>query len=226
MATEWANMRGRTAGGIRFDIREGSPTGEATDNTLVWHEEYVIRAIDIQAFVEESFPPPQFVDFFIIHPQKRTAPDTALITKTVKWRPLKMLPMDIFNADDGAPDGTYSDLAVVSIDYGTSDDTPSIDEDPNDPETFLTHSISVGGEFLPFDGLPTFWTTVFPTIVGFLESNTDIGNIPATRAVPTIEHNLRWKEVLDPPWSAIRAAMGKVNANELTNLFFTALRIL
>lgn len=137
---------------------------------------------------------------------------------------------------------SYSQYAIVTVEYENR-----MPYNGSKPATFLEHSISVGGEFLAISEQGTgwrsseefdlSWTPVLGTedfefppvdpsidpplpVQAFLnlkEANLDF-KVPATKVIPTIEHQLRWRNVIEPPWDRIRQAIGLVNSSKLSFL--------
>jgi hypothetical protein len=116
--------------------------------------------------------------------------------------------------DTGAASGSYGELLQVTIQYETGN--AEQDYNPADPETFLRHSVTAGGEFLV---LPPKNTT-------FVAEDSD-GNetgqaankdfqVPSVKMLPTMEHTLDWSYVVSPPWSTIRDQLGTVNDSAIT----------
>ncbi|MBN2476898.1 MAG: hypothetical protein JXB62_19985 [Pirellulales bacterium] len=98
----------------------------------------------------------------------------------------------------------YDGFAKITVDYellvpSDRQDLPAIETG-----TFLTYRQDFGVEKVTLAGDGLTWVDA-PTV----EVPAEIE--PALR-VPTIEHDLTWHRVLDPPWAAIRNGVGTVNA--------------
>jgi len=208
----------QTAGGIPYTLMEGYPKISGEDGKTSATEKYLIRAADVAPFYAESLPPPAIVLGNPTLPARRRMPGSSvLITKTLSFEPQTgTLPGDPFGADSGAPDKTYDPLYVVTIGYETSPNDQNNEQDPNDPETFLEHSVSVGGEFL---NIPPTKTTTTSGALGYTEG-TKLANRdqqhPLLKMIPLIEHQLKWKFCLAPNWPRIMEMLGKVNDRDET----------
>jgi len=221
IATDWSSWRRSTTGGIKYKLVEGYPRithgEEGTDAT----EQYIMRSIDIPGFVAEAMPPPYVLGGYVFLPPRRLMPGTVFVTKTINIEPQSgSLPADYFQVDSGATDGTYDYLARVTIDYTTNLESGQ-ERDPNDPTTFLEHSMNVGGEFydLPPKGLHYDEDgDLDDPPAGYVAGTgreiivPDGSSVPTMKQVlATIQHNLRWPFVLDPDWDTIFDCLGKVN---------------
>lgn len=195
-----ADARLQTAGGIRYKLVKQSLS--ITHDQATAQEIYLIRVQDIDDFCLESFPLPTFVGLLFFPGWPRKLPGNPyLLTKQVDIEGLTdELPTDMWRVDTGAPAGTYQDIVKATITYEAK---PSEDNfNPQDPVTWLKHSVTTGGEFLCLSPKNTKW-----------ESSGDMKDFhtPITKILPTIEHSLDWSYVLYPPWTTIRNYLGTVN---------------
>jgi hypothetical protein len=215
MGSDIDDARLATDGGIPYKLMEGYPRISASDDGCSAEEQYLIRSRDVAAFFAESMPPPIVFLDFITQPARRRMPGTGfLVTKEVSFEPFdKTKPGDPFRVDPSAASGTYSDLYVANIKYETGQESDETEHDENKPETFLEHDVNVGGEFL---SIPPAKTKIVeddlgtPQSYGAAVDNPD-RNSPVQKIVATMEHNLRWKFVLVPPWEEILRQLGHVN---------------
>ena len=195
-----ASARLSTASGIPYKLLKQGMNVTMASSTFT--ETYLMRVVDVAAFIVESFPPPTMIGNIYVPGWPRACPGNRwLTTSAVSFAGLHSdLPTDIWQIDPGAPAGTYLDMLQVEVSYETA--KPQEEYDPKDPETFLKHSVSAGGEFL-----------VLPPkhMVGEDSGAIKDFQIPLTKVVPTIEHSLDWSYVLYPPWTAIRDQLGTVN---------------
>jgi hypothetical protein len=196
-----SQARLQTRGGIPYKLVKQSL--DLTIDSSSMSEVYLIRATDIAAFIAESFPPPTLVGATIIPGFPRQCPGNIwLRTENLSIESvIDALPTDMWNADPSAPAGTYVDMVNVKIDYATA--KPPEEHDPGDPETYLKHSVSAGGEFLMLPPKNLEGDTTGP-IKDF--------HLPMMKVIPTIEHSLDWSYVLNPPWQSIRSQLGTVNS--------------
>lgn len=105
---------------------------------------------------------------------------------------------------------TY-ERAKVTIRYSTRGGELPVDEadaeDEGDPVPLLSHKWSAGGEFLTIDNEGLYWTD--DSVANNWDRVTE--NVPIGLFIPQTEHQVTWERVLDPPFTAIRAIIGKVN---------------
>ncbi len=206
MAINWAAARRQTAGGIPYELVEGYPTFEHTLEGDTAVEQYVIRASDVRAFVAESTPPPYILGNYVFPTLPRRMPGTLfLFTKSLSFQPhSSTLPGDPLGADTGAPAGTYETDYLVTINYTT---VKKEDPDPTEPETFLEHSISIGGENYQVSN-----TQVKVDDGATAMALTDKEAPGLYVSVAMIVHTYKWPQVLLPNWDLYVNMLGKVNA--------------
>lgn len=184
-----------TDGGIVYELYEGFPVYDFQQAEGTATEVYIMAWVDIDAFLLESFPQPFYVGTKLVYPLTRMFPGLPwLRTEKLRFEPF---PNDKPATRNGtAP--TYSTKAKVTINYRT----PKFEED-DEAETFFTHRISIGGEFLTLPASGFKWSGETTTV-----QNDDL---VAGKVIPTAEHQLTWDYVLTPPMATIRATIGKVN---------------
>lgn len=232
-ARDPSTWRLSTPEGIPYKLLDGYPTfGVQHPDGATAAEKLLIRGTDLGAFLSEIFPPPREVLGLVIYPETRRLPGTdVLVAKTFSAHPYNPgLPGDPFSTDTSAPSGTYSFLYEVDIGYETDKkgSKDSEEEDPNEPESFLRHSITAGGEFItiPAQALkhqtkgrpPPFRPDVLgegaiaETESGEAEDNLD-QLLPITKIIPITTHTLEWRQVPLVPWGRIRNKLGHVNSD-------------
>lgn len=98
---------------------------------------------------------------------------------------------------------TYSSLQVEFP--NVSADTP---DTPNGSTEVpgITHQLSSGGEVITLANDSLWWSD---------DTSAKGTNITASKIVTTIEHNITWRRVLNPPWQDMRELVGKVNDDDL-----------
>jgi hypothetical protein len=99
--------------------------------------------------------------------------------------------------------GRYAQLVV---EYELLDTTAGRADLPEPPvNTFLTYRMDFGGEYLALGGQSLRWQS---------DANLPVppDALPTIR-LPITEHHVTWHRVLRPPWGAIRACTGTVNAS-------------
>ena len=234
-----------TAGGVPYRVQAGYPTIDCEEDKVTATEVYLIPANKIGDFYFESMPGVRLLDGKLMISAGRALPGTNFITtKSIKFAPWQG---DAFGGDPFEVDkdelgnaawlNTYSQYYLATITYETSQlDEDDDDQDPNEtnPETFLEHSVSVGGQLLATQpknvkvadqplsenpGYPDLDDAYVVPEADRLENKDP--QLPITRLIPGIEHNLKWKFVLNPDWATIRARLGHLN-NKAVPLFFDA----
>ncbi len=214
MSSKIADARRATAGGIKYKLISGPKlSGDAEGLTAT--EQYLIRTVDVDNFFAESFPSPIIMNSQLVFPAKRRMPGSGLlVTKSIDFDPhAGTIPGDPFATDTGAPAKTYDDLYVATIKYETMQESEDNEPDPLKPETFLEHTVDVGGEFLHWS--PKKTKIKDPTAATGTSAATPVTNtdqqLSAVKVIPTIEHSLKWSRALRPPWLIIRQALGRIN---------------
>jgi hypothetical protein len=210
--SQYLSWRLTTLGGLKYKLLEGYPTIEQGEDSTTATEKYLIRSQDVGPFSYESMPPPYVIGFFIVQPPNRAMPGSNgwAVTRSVSYAPHGPgLPGDPIGMDPSAPAGTYTDLYEVTIQYSTG--KAAEDRDPNDPQTFLEHSMQVGGEFYQLKSASQYYDKDVGAGI-FEVTNIESESVPgAHKAVITIEHNLRWPFVLVPDWVTIMQSLGTTN---------------
>lgn len=230
-------LRLHTPLGIQYELLNGFPQYNFSFEGSTATAQYRVAAIDVRKFTEELIPPPLLAQERFNMTQPPALPGSTVMMFPVQLRVEPMdpsLPFDPFYADNdtigkstfdeplsfGGHLLAYGQWARITVEYESG-----MPFDKDRPETFLVHTVSVGGEFLSLSEQGTKWRrNVTATAT---EDNTDF-KAPLTEVIPTIEHQLRWRNVIEPPWETIRSAIGKLNnsstsflnnANQETVLF-------
>jgi hypothetical protein len=128
-----------------------------------------------------------------------------VLAASVRIEPFEKKPDDQGTFDDVTSDlNSYSGQFVeVVVDYalvgGSYAGLPEAEDG-----TLLTYHMNFGGEYVALPGHQLVWQSD-----GTLPVTPDA--VPTLR-VPIVEHCVTWHRVANPPWSAIRACVGAVNA--------------
>ena len=197
-----------TNGGIPYAVMPGYPKfnrvrdGGDTASMVVR-----IKAANIAAWMEEMLPSPMIVSGRVYTPPRWGIQSGALFVQSCRVEPFdgnKVLSTYMPEADiaGGTP------YALVTMEFAPSKNEDD-QEDSSQPETFLTHSMTSGGSFMR---LKQQFSTFYWGTVGFGNEVEDPA-VDIMKMVPTIEHNLQWPRVLNPPWTAMMDMLGKVNSS-------------
>lgn len=194
---ESASLDKLTATGIPYELISPGPSHDILRDA--WSATEVYRMYwdaNLDLFIEESFPSPVWISLTLLYPLPRTMPGFPwLYTKSVKIEPF----IDDKPGGPSALGAAYIHTARVTIQYETLDR----EEETVDSKTFLSHKISIGGEFLTLPASGFKWEGTTKIV-----QNEDIGG---GKLIPTAEHQFTWDLVPNPPFAAIRAAVGGVN---------------
>lgn len=180
---------------------------------------------DVPAFINELMPPTVFFG-------ASTSPVLSIGFPEMEYLRVSAIRVEPFLAtpiDNDAEDLTYTSVAEyqdakVTIDY----DTMSAEQDEGDdldPVPLLTHRWQAGGEFLTLPNSNLRWvteqkcapgittvTSAFHLTHDFTDDTKPVtGDAQAGLLIPTIEHQITWPRVINPPFTAIRNLTGKVN---------------
>lgn len=242
-------MRLETDGGIPYRLQPGYPTFDFAQDKVTATEVYIIPASRIGDFYFECMPGVRILmngttPTLVINGGRPLPGTTFITTKTITLRPWQgdAFPGDPFEVDradlgNTAWQRTYAMYYEATITYETTpfggdddDATPNEQE----PESFLEHSVSVGGQLIATQtakvkikeqtlsqnpGYPDLDPTYVVPEADRVENKDPL--LPTTRLIPGIEHNLKWRYCLRPAWSVIRASLGVLNDRALP-LFFNA----
>lgn len=113
----------------------------------------------------------------------------------------KSISIDPFDRDAPglcvAPPSSSHCTFVINFGSIRNDQSPE-----NDDQTRFEHKMSIGGQFMTIPSRGWKWN----------DGTFAQDDIPLGQMIPTIEHELHWPKVLNPPLAAIRAAMGSTNS--------------
>jgi hypothetical protein len=208
---------------------EGSPTISFDRKGGKAKRMFAIAWNDYVEFAAEFLPSAFAAGNAGIIPPAASFPDLPwLIAESVEIEPHN--PAGISGLDEDP--NTYPGGAKVTVNYSTSEFDQNKDDkgDKNGPggengstggqaETFVSHRISIGGEFLILPSSSLLWEQGF-TPLATAKNPTPVATYAVTEdvhagiIVPLIEHQITWHFVPSPPWRAIRQLMGHVNAYE------------
>ena len=186
-----------------FDESLGSPKFDFGRSSATAKRTGIINWSNIDALIDELFPPGGLL------PAAYPTNDLLRVDK-VQIEPISDEQKTLTSAtNDIATVNTY-DLAKVTIDYATGSggnvEEPVPGGEPNpDPTSLLTHRWSIGGEFITIPSLGFEWKTDSTAV----DRDIDMGIL-----IPTIEHQVTWPRVINPPFTALRNTVGRVNSNE------------
>jgi hypothetical protein len=189
-------------------------------------ESILIRASDLDGFIDESFPQPEIINNIPIYNNRAYPALTNLRTKQISVKGhLKSLPIDPYDVDGiqvslgktptlAAPK-TYQDVLMLDVAYGTE-----LEQDPNEPLTYLDVSVDAAGEFLHISGGKGAW--------GQTEEPNRDPVIPATVFVPQAEWTVTWRQMRFDFFKQtmihrLRTAVGRVNSLTIGHPMYDAL---
>lgn len=193
--------------------------------SITW--KWRINWSDVSAFLYEIFPASTNTSIY----QSEAEPlSQKLFASSVEIEPLGGEAARFSTGING--DYTHSNLyqngAIATVTYSTpesnlSDSGHNPNSNGNDPVPFLSHSWSCGGEYVNFDDQAKLnWGTFAAPISGLsglssqlTPSNDSAKGIEAGFAIPTIEHQIRWSKVKNPPFETIRECIGCVNSDAI-----------
>jgi hypothetical protein len=185
-----------TDGGLSYAVLSGYPKITRSRNSGDSAVTKVrIAAGDEAAFFDEMLPLPIIQGGGLFHPTRPSLPSYPMfVVASCNSEPLV-----------SSQPGDDNDYRVVTVNYETTENEDDDEEDPNDPQTFLTISGTVHGQYIkrPLAGAEWTWEG--------LGTKIDDPNVVAHHTLPMIELNARWKWVVDPPWDAINSSGGKLN---------------
>lgn len=193
--------------------------------SITW--KWRINWSDVSAFLYEIFPASTNTSIY----QSEAEPlSQKLFASSVEIEPLGGDAARFSTGING--DYTHSNLyqngAVATVTYSTpesnlSDSGNNPNSNGNDPVPFLSHSWSCGGEYINFDDQAKLrWGTFEVPLYGVDQlssyptpSNDAARGVEAGFAIPTIEHQIRWSKVKNPPFEVIRECVGCVNSDPI-----------
>lgn len=188
-----------TLGGLEYEELAGSPTFSATPDGMSATQIYKMGIGGGLLLADESFPAPvQSPCGFEFNPTRKMPGFPWLHTKQIDVEGF-----DPENPRQGTQHNFYAEGERVTIEYQTSAE--------NEDVTVLTHRVGIGGEFMQMPSHGLKWSDQAP---GETVQEEDVG---AAKVIPTVEHELTFNWVPDPPFDKIVAKIGMVNG--LTNLF-------
>lgn len=216
MAEKVLTFDNTTAGGIGFRLMEGYPTFEVSEESSTAVERYIIRAIDLTAFVLESFPITFESEAF--SSPKRSMPGAPFfVTKKFSAKPLSETlcgnPFGYYTQTDA-----FTNYYVLEISYEAAQFDDEDKPDPSNPVEFLEHSVASGGEFLLIPPRKITITSENGAVDPLNQPMVDQFQ-PIVKILPTFDHVLKWKGVARPRWDDIRDRLGKVNNARLAEVF-------
>lgn len=210
--TTWRLQTGGT--GVPYRIVGMSGTFEPESASA--NMELLVPANKLVQFATEMFPAARYDAFgFPIFPSFGRIHGTPLFSRKISWKAhVDGKPVDPFGIDPSAPEGTYQDTVLCSVDFETMSEQ---DESTQDPETFLEISCTGGGHFIHTGAPGAQW---------WVDESTEEANdglkavgpeIPLGMSVPTVDWDLSWPRVPYTYWTnvliaKIRAALGQVNS--------------
>jgi len=210
---------------VSYEELDGSPKIKSDRKGGSATRMFKIAWVDISAFFVELFPYP-----FSGYPAVSWVPGYSwLLAQSAEAEPFNNTKPGGVNVGSGI---TFCDIAKVTVQYAppsedqqqqsTSDGSPAGTGGGGDgtgpggkgggtggqkgttkePVVLMTHELHIGAEFLTISNL----------LLKFESDGKDAEpGVRAGRLVPTIEHQVTWHNVNEPPWVNIRFCAGTVN---------------
>jgi hypothetical protein len=174
---------------------------------------------DIDAFFTELFPLP-----FSGYADASFPGYPWLVVDTVQVEPFSSDPRGLNEDINYFPSGakvtvSYKpperDAGMQGTDHSGPGGSPgSTGGQQGSDQSFVTHKVSVGGEFITWPAQNLCWQRSKDGQPGWrgIANHKATGDTTAGIIVPQIEHTITWAQVYWPPWAAIRQCLGKINA--------------
>lgn len=189
-----------TTSGIFFRELAGSPTLGADRDSRSGSMDLMLPWNRVDAFLDEILPPPLVIGDFVIHPPRGAMPGRPwLLTDSCTISPWDS---GTVGGDPSVPSAAWG---KASITFKTFENE---DEDEEDPDTFLTHKISIGAEFMTLPQQVVTWSSESE---GSDPEPSKSEDVPFSILIPTVEHQFTWRTVINPPFSVIKKTIGHVN---------------
>jgi len=212
-----------TAGGLKYKLKEGYPTGTVGDGLEV-QEVIIIQASDLEDFIAESFTAVELWPggFYGITNGRSCPGFTGAMTKSIGFKPFE--PGKPWSVTGDTSD-TYAQFLELDIKYGATFEQADPSSLGDDLETYLEVSADMGVEFLQMKAAhgAKFVASVAHTkadgttsvAVGEQEDPSE-PNVPASKLQPHTEWTVRFPKF---PWEAlsyimtnVRIGLGRVNS--------------
>lgn len=202
-----------TEGGIKY--RLVSTTGEATQATTRMSEDILIASTDLDAFINESFPEPEIINNIPVF-NNRSFPglDNLKTDRILIKGHLDSLPIDPYSTDPTAPARTYQNVLILGIDY-----LYDVEQDPNNPETFMEISANASIQVAYRDGNKAKFASA-----GGDESQNRDAVLPAAQLIPQTQYTVTRSQI-PRDWfrrtyiRRLRGALGRVNFETVPLLY-------
>ena len=179
---------------LQYEVLAGSPTISFARDDFSRAEEWKMTWSDALALPSVLYPPPKWVGGFLVAQPPLTMGMTSGGNTIVLHADAATI--EPFNKDFVGGDSAGEGWARVNVTFKVRND----DEEEN---TLMTHSITIGGEFMTLPNSQMLYSKT-----GNPVANEDI---KAAKVVPSLEHTMEWSEVPIVPYSAIRSCIGCVN---------------
>ncbi|GAB6164277.1 hypothetical protein JCM19992_02770 [Thermostilla marina] len=190
---------------VPFTELAGSPREEYTLNGFRARRTFLVRWEDRRAFAAELLGSADGVTGRPWSPYPGTSGVFAVAVRFEPVEPETLRPQELLDATSELNDYSGS-FAKAIVEYRTI--LPQDRHDgPAPPDgTHITYRMECTTETMAVDRAGWY--------AADRPGEPLPGDAPWMRIVPTTDHRLTWRQVVDPPWTAIRALQGKVNASE------------
>jgi hypothetical protein len=179
---------------LQYEVMAGSPTFSFARDDFSKQEEWKMTWNDAKDLAAVLYPPPKWVGGFLVA-QPPLSQSISVMGNTVVLV-ADAASFEPFNKDFVGGQAEGEQWAKVNVTF-------KLRNDDEEEETLLSHSITIGGEFMTLPNSQMLYKTT-----GNPVANEDI---KAAKVVPSLEHSMEWNEVPQIPYSAIRSCIGCVN---------------
>jgi len=197
----------------------GSPTYQLTKDSASASDTWMVPWANAHAYAKTLIPLREISGQFSLAATRAVHRyDNSLRAETVDVTPF-------YGEEPGITGNSPASYwATVKVSYKVPDRSDPEDEDPDDPETFLTHKLTIGAEMMTVPSrkaeisepgspgeTPVSEGGWMPDAEFEAKKKMTDEDSPITLLLPTAEHQFSWKRVLSPPFGAIYGAIGKLN---------------
>ncbi len=199
----------------------GYPTIDATPTTGSMVFAWGITGRDVSDFLYEVFPPNSATNLYATESDPLSGKYRASSVHIEPFQgdktPVRaggtFANSDLYDHGINSERPTYKAVVTYSSSQRTFDDDGD-SSNTRDPVTMLSHSISIGGEYITLDDQAKIrWGEYSGG--SYTEATTNNEPLKGQEAgfpIPTMEHSIHWHRVVSPPFQAIYDSVGCLNS--------------